>query len=144
MPDDEQITPENCRDRAAHCASAADQTDNEHVRHLLHAMEKMWLKLATETERAETTIGLVLRQSQSEQTATNEPDGTQTAPAIETRRTVTAEKPKSRLLANAPLCSRCNATMKVRTLRPGRKVDVVAYGCEECGEEVVVEVKRAW
>ena len=57
---------------------------------------------------------------------------------------ITSEKPKSRLLANAPLCSRCNTTVKMRTLRPGRKVDIVAYRCEECSEEIVVEVKRVW
>jgi hypothetical protein len=32
--------------------------------------------------------------------------------------------------------------MKVRTLLPGRKVDDVAYRCEECGEEVVLAVPR--
>jgi uncharacterized protein with PIN domain len=32
--------------------------------------------------------------------------------------------------------------MKVRTLRPGRKVDDVAYRCEECNEEVVKAVPR--
>ena len=51
--------------------------------------------------------------------------------------------PKNRLLAHAPQCSRCRTAMKVRTLLPGRKVDDVAYRCEECGEEVVREVPRA-
>jgi hypothetical protein len=144
MDPNEPTTSDGCRERAQHCASAADRTSNEHVRQLLQSMQKMWLKLATETERLETGTSLVLQQSQSEQAATNEPDRTQAARAIETQRTVTGEKPKSRLLANAPQCSRCNTTMKVRTLRPGRKVDVVAYRCEECGEEVVVDVKRVW
>src|SRR5215831_17094171 len=61
MREDEPITAEGCRERAAHCASAADRTGNEHVRHLLHAMEKMWLKLATETERAEMAIRLAMQ-----------------------------------------------------------------------------------
>jgi hypothetical protein len=38
---------------------------------------------------------------------------------------------------------RCRKPMKVRTLLPGRKVDDVAYRCEECGEEVVCGVPRA-
>jgi hypothetical protein len=45
------------------------------------------------------------------------------------------ERPKSRLAANAPKCARCRKLMKVRILIPGRKVDDVAYRCEECGEE---------
>lgn len=141
MDPNEPTTSDGFRERAERCASAADRTSNEHVRQLLQSMQQMWLKLATETERLETGRRLVLQQSQSEQTATNEPERTQTASAIEAQRTVTGGKP---LLANAPQCSRCNTTMKVRTLRPGRKVDVVAYRCEECGEEVVVDVKRVW
>jgi hypothetical protein len=61
MNDDASITAEGCRDRAAHCASAADRTSNEHVRHLLQSMEKMWLKLATATERVETATRLANR-----------------------------------------------------------------------------------
>jgi hypothetical protein len=34
--------------------------------------------------------------------------------------------------------------MKVRTLLSTRKVDEVAYRCEECGEEVMKAVPRAW
>lgn len=143
MDDDAPITGDRCRERAAHCASAADRTSDEHVRQLLHAMEKMWLKLARETERAETAISLAMQQAQPE-IAPTEAHLTDAAPAVTAPAMITSEKPKSRLLANAPLCSRCNAVMKVRTLRPGRKVDVVAYRCEECGEEVVVEVKRVW
>jgi predicted SprT family Zn-dependent metalloprotease len=52
------------------------------------------------------------------------------------------EKPKSRLLAHAPQCPRCRTMMKVRTLRPGQKVDDVVYRCEQCRDEIVVEVKR--
>ena len=107
-------------------------------------MEKMWLKLATETERVETSIRLAMQEAQPEQMAPNEPPPTVASPAVEAPTMVTPAKPKSRLLANAPLCSRCGNTMKVRTVRPGRKVDVVAYRCEDCGEEVVVEVKRVW
>jgi hypothetical protein len=33
--------------------------------------------------------------------------------------------------------------MKVRILLPGRKVDDVAYRCEDCGEEVIRGVPRA-
>jgi predicted SprT family Zn-dependent metalloprotease len=54
------------------------------------------------------------------------------------------EKPKSRLVAHAPQCLRCRKVMKVRTLRPERKVDDVVYRCEQCGDEIVVEVKRVW
>jgi predicted RNA-binding Zn-ribbon protein involved in translation (DUF1610 family) len=50
--------------------------------------------------------------------------------------------PKSRLLAHAPQCLRCKQTMKVRTLLPGRKINDVAYKCEECGEEVIIGVPR--
>jgi hypothetical protein len=32
--------------------------------------------------------------------------------------------------------------MKVRTLLPGRKVNDVAYRCEDCGEEVIIGVPR--
>jgi hypothetical protein len=32
--------------------------------------------------------------------------------------------------------------MKVRTLLPGRKIDDVAYRCEDCGEEVTHPVPR--
>jgi len=55
-----------------------------------------------------------------------------------------ADPPKNRLLAHAPNCSHCKRRMKVRTLLPGRKVDDVAYRCEECGEEVVKAVPRVW
>ena len=55
-----------------------------------------------------------------------------------------AAPPKNRLLAHAPTCSGCRKPMKVRTLLPGRKVDDVAYRCEECGEEVVKAVPRVW
>jgi hypothetical protein len=51
--------------------------------------------------------------------------------------------PKHRLLAHAPQCSRCKLPMKVRILLPGRKVDDVAYRCEDCGEEVIRAVPRA-
>jgi len=142
MREDEPITAEGCRQRAAHCASAAERTSNEHVRHLLHAMEKMWLKLATETERVETSIRLAMQQAQPE-IAPNDARPTVAAPAVQAQTmTPRREKPTSRLLANAPQCSRCNATMKVRTLRPRRKVDDVAYKCEDCGEQVVVAVPR--
>jgi predicted RNA-binding Zn-ribbon protein involved in translation (DUF1610 family) len=139
MRDDEPITAEGCRKRAAHCATGADRTSNEHVRQLLRSMEGVWLKLATETERLDTARRLAMQQQQM---APNEAHTSVAAPAVGAPTMVTSEKPKSRLLAHAPLCSRCNTTMKVRTLRPGRKVDVVAYRCEECGEEVVIEVKR--
>jgi len=142
MREDEPITAEGCRERAAHCATGADRTSNDHVRQLLRSMERMWLKLATETERLDTARRLAIQQAQPEQAAPNEAHTSVAAPAVEAPTMVTSEKPKSRLLAHAPLCSRCNTTMKVRTLRPGRKVDVVAYRCDECGEEVVIEVKR--
>jgi hypothetical protein len=133
-------------------------------------MEKMWLKLATETER-QAAIRAVPEQRQPAPIAKNRAPAASrvissdekrtlrqaapiarevasvvrsAAPAVEAKTMITSEKPKSRLLANAPLCSRCNTIMKVRTLRPGRKVDIVAYRCEECSEEVVVEVKRMW
>jgi len=54
----------------------------------------------------------------------------------------TSVPPTNRLLAHAPKCSRCKRPMKVRTLLPGRKVDDVAYRCEECGAEVVRPVPR--
>jgi DNA-directed RNA polymerase subunit RPC12/RpoP len=54
------------------------------------------------------------------------------------------QKPKSRLEAHAPKCARCKALMKVRILIPGRKIDDVAYRCEECGSEVLRSVPRAW
>jgi hypothetical protein len=143
MDHDDLIKSEECQERAAHCASAADRTSNEHVRQLLQSMQKIGLRLATETERVATAKRLAMQRSQQEQTVPNEP-ASGNAPVGEARTMITSGKPTSRLLANAPLCSRCNTTMKVRTLRPGRKVDVVAYRCEDCGEEVVVEVKRAW
>ena len=52
------------------------------------------------------------------------------------------EKPKSRLVAHAPLCARCRKPMKVRILFPGRKVDDVTYRCEKCGGEVMRSVPR--
>jgi hypothetical protein len=42
---------------------------------------------------------------------------------------------KSRLLANAPQCP-------FRRILPGRKINDVAYRCEDCGEEVVIGVPR--
>jgi hypothetical protein len=54
------------------------------------------------------------------------------------------DKPKSRLEAHAPLCSKCKTVMKVRTLFPGRKLDDVDYRCDECGAEVLRAVARAW
>jgi hypothetical protein len=58
---------------------------------------------------------------------------------------MTPEHPsKSRLVARAPQGLRCGKVMKVRTLRPGRKVDDVVFRCEHCSDEVVVEVKRVW
>jgi hypothetical protein len=56
----------------------------------------------------------------------------------------TVDLPKSRLVAHAPPCPLCKKNMKARTLLPGRKVDDVAYRCEECGEEVMLEVPRVW
>jgi hypothetical protein len=61
--DDAPITAEECRERAANCASAADRTSNEYVRQLLESMEKMWLKLATETERLATARRLAMQTS---------------------------------------------------------------------------------
>jgi tRNA(Ile2) C34 agmatinyltransferase TiaS len=54
------------------------------------------------------------------------------------------DKPKSRLEAHAPLCSKCKTEMKVRTLLPGRKFDDVDYRCDECGAELLRAVPRAW
>jgi MinD superfamily P-loop ATPase len=54
------------------------------------------------------------------------------------------DKPKSRLEAHAPRCSKCKVVMKVRILLPGRKFDEVDYRCEECGAEVLRSVPRAW
>jgi hypothetical protein len=168
MRDDEQITPDDCRARAAHCLSAGEKTNNKRVRQLLQAMEKMWLKLATETERQagiravpeESPPAPIAESSALAASPVISPEDKpmlrqaapiarkvtsvvcSAAPAVEAQTMITSEKPKSRLLANAPQCSHCNTTMKVRTLRPGRKVDIVAYRCEECGEEVLVEVKR--
>jgi hypothetical protein len=50
--------------------------------------------------------------------------------------------PKSRLLVHGPPRPRCKQTMKVRTQLPGRKINDVAYKCEDCGEEVVIGVPR--
>jgi hypothetical protein len=90
MDHDDLITWEDCRERAAHCASAAERTTNEQVRQLLQSMQKMWLKLATEIERLETARRLVFQQSQPEQRATSDPDRSGTAPVIETRSTEVA------------------------------------------------------
>jgi transposase-like protein len=54
------------------------------------------------------------------------------------------QPPKSRLLGHAPQCPHCKETMKVRRILPGRKVDDVAYRCEDCGEQVVKAVPRVW
>jgi tRNA(Ile2) C34 agmatinyltransferase TiaS len=56
----------------------------------------------------------------------------------------TPDRPRSRLEAHAPLCSKCKTVMKVRTLFPGRKLDDVDYRCDECGAEVLRAVPRVW
>jgi len=48
---------------------------------------------------------------------------------------------RSRLLANAPQCPCCKH-MKVRRILPGRKINDVAYRCEDCGEEVDIGAPR--
>jgi uncharacterized Zn finger protein len=53
------------------------------------------------------------------------------------------DRPKSRLLALAPKCSRCKKQMKPRVIRSGQENDNVCYECENCGEQVVIAVPRA-
>ena len=50
--------------------------------------------------------------------------------------------PKSPLLAHGPQCPHCTQMMKVRTLLPGRKINDVAYRCQDCGEEGAIGVPR--
>jgi hypothetical protein len=60
----------------------------------------------------------------------------------ETRLAASRGKPKSRLEADAPLCTKCKTRMKVRTLLPGREFNDVDYRCEECGEKALRSVAR--
>jgi hypothetical protein len=135
MDQDDLIKSQECRERAAHCLSLANEVTDGRVRELLHKMGRMWSKLATETERRWLLRRDVVDQGQAAKATRNDTARSRNgASANGVQSTISSEKPKSRLLAYAPQCPRCKKSIKVRTVLPGRKVDDVAYGCEDCGE----------
>jgi hypothetical protein len=140
---DELGSASKCRQRAAHCRLLAHTTTDDRVRELLHTMERMWSKLATETERLGALTREIVGEAQSVKAPRKETESAgRPAAANGSLSMISSDKPKSRLLAHAPQCPRCKNLMKVRTLLPGRKVDDVAYQCEDCDEQVVIAVPR--
>jgi hypothetical protein len=49
--DDELGTASHCREQATYCLLLADRTNDDRLRELLHKMERMWSKLASEIDR---------------------------------------------------------------------------------------------